>query len=82
MKMAWCDKVGLTLWCISTALLWAGDHFDPAWLGQNTEMLWRTLLILWVPLRVLDLIWGGPARRARYSGGINSGNDLPNNRLR
>ncbi len=68
--LPWCDKLALILWCASTALLWAGDHFSGAWLYQNTELLFRTLLIFWVPMRVLDLILGGPARRGRYSGGI------------
>jgi hypothetical protein len=72
MRLAWCDKIGLA-WGLFLAFvlaaawkgtwLWWGDGLPPYWYGL-WEFGWRFVGVPWLALRLLDMVTGGPSRRA------------------
>lgn len=73
MRLAWPEKAALTLVAIELALIMLATIGNPYaftsdWfisLGQFWRLVLPTALPLWVFLRVLDWVSGGPQRRAK-----------------
>ncbi len=67
MKLAWCDKLALCIW-IPIAFLGVLLELGPGNMGGWNAFLYVSLpilCVLWIPLRLIDLVLGGPFVRYR-----------------
>jgi len=70
--MIWADRVAV-VWAgiVLAAILWisdSADKFDHAMLGTTfgIELMLKTVLPVWLILRAIDWVTGGPKRRRTY----------------
>lgn len=71
--MAWCDKIALGLFGIIMAVFLLGSlmsggasRIGPEWFEAFLNIGWHMALVtlpVWIVLRILDWMIGGPARR-------------------
>lgn len=75
LKLCWADRIGLVLLIgLSLALIFVGAigpnprAFSVHWWGDFLDILWivgsKTVLPIWIFLRAVDLVAGGPSRRS------------------
>lgn len=77
MRLCWADKLALGLFAVVAAYLLFIGSIGPNpnagsadWFGAYAEILWifarKVFLPLWLALRVIDFLLGGPRRRAGW----------------
>lgn len=76
LKICWADKIGLALLGVLTfALFFLGNLNNPergswAWIEAGLSILWivgsKTVLPVWLFLRLIDFLAGGPHKRAGW----------------
>jgi hypothetical protein len=73
MTLCWADKTALALFTVACGFLLflgMGSHAGtPEWWEAGAELAFlhifpKVILPIWIVLRVLDLVFGGPARRS------------------
>lgn len=64
--LCWADKLALSLWALISIGLIAISHSPNAVTItlENGGWLFQILFTIWIPLRLIDWIGGGPRRRA------------------
>lgn len=72
MRLCWADKIPLALFVVATVILLAlgmtSDPGRPEWFAAffaiEATIFLKVALPVWIVLRLIDFLTGGPARRA------------------